>query len=99
MSSQNDCSACYTYIQIFSEKLLTNLAWKSIIVNESRYYPIDGCLSEYKFYVIASAKAITSFLRLFSASQQKSSEGYENHCKLEHVRICNAHNTTSSTQN
>ncbi len=50
MSSQNDCSAT---APIFSEKLLTNLAWKSIIVNESRCYPIDGCLSEYKFYVIA----------------------------------------------
>lgn len=64
MSRHSDCSACYPYIQIFSEKLLTNLAWKSIIVNESRSYPIDGCLSEYKFYVIASAKAITIFFTL-----------------------------------
>lgn len=74
LSSQNDCSAT---APIFSEKLLTNLAWKSIsiIVNESRCRPIDGCPSEYKFYVIALAEAITSFLCSLPACYKQGGEG------------------------
>ena len=47
---------------------------KSIIVNENRCRPIDGCQRECKVYVIALAEAITSFYAYFLYASRRAAK-------------------------